>query len=177
MSFVSSNYRGDPNNPQDPLYYAPRSVRGMADARILQTRPEELPTPSLSRLDETSENAVVKSIGPLKCPDYERQPLRLLATAGGIAAAIVIAAIVALFLYHVFAKSDRPPSERTVAVSTPASAAPVQVEHDDSRALLQGFERFKKMQGPTTPSAATAKEEPEKPTALLEKFIQWEQRN
>ena len=175
MSVIGSNYRGDPNNPQDPLYYAPRSVREIADPRILQTKPEELPAPSLSRFEETSENAVVKSIGPLKCPEYERQPARLLA--GGIAAAIGTAAIVVLFFYHVFPKSDRPALERTVAVSTPASAAPVQVENDESQALLQGFERFKELQGPTTPSAAMAKEEPENPTALLEKFIQWEQRN
>lgn len=45
MSFVSSNDHPNANNPQDPLYYAPRSVRSQADPRIPQTRPEELPVP------------------------------------------------------------------------------------------------------------------------------------
>lgn len=181
MSLASSNYHADPHNPQDPLYYAPRSVRGQADPRILQTRSEELPPAFLSQFDEPSENAFVKSIAPLKPPfEEEHRPLRLRATAGGIAAAIGVAAIIALFFYNVFPKSNRAPAESAVAISTPASAAPAQVGSDDSQALLQGFKQFQKLHGSENsqpPSAAPAKEEPEKPTALLEKFIQWEQRN
>ena len=66
MSFVSSNDHPNPNNPQDPLYYAPRSVRSQADPRITQMRPEELPVPTLSRFDEIGEDAFVRSMRPLE---------------------------------------------------------------------------------------------------------------
>ena len=31
MSFISANDHPNPDSPDDPLYYAPRSVRTMAD--------------------------------------------------------------------------------------------------------------------------------------------------
>ena len=34
MSFVGANDHSDPVSPQDPLYYAPRSARGMAEPAI-----------------------------------------------------------------------------------------------------------------------------------------------
>jgi hypothetical protein len=48
--------------------------------------------------------------------------------------------------------------------------------------LLEGFKQFQKIQGSEAPavsepaSAATAKEAPEKSQALLDKFMQWQQR-
>ena len=181
MSFVNSNDHPNPNNPQDPLYYAPRSVRGQADPRLLQTRPEQLPVP---RFDEIGEDAFVELIRPLKSQfEHERNPPRtLLATAGGIAAAIGVTAIVALV--YVFPRSNRDPSELTVTISTPASASPAQVASEDSQSLLQRFEQFKKVQGSEYPEQAaspptpdgTANKEPEKSQALLQKFIEWEQR-
>ena len=44
MSFVSANDHPNPISPQDPLYYAPRSVRSIADPRsnsMQQTRSDE----------------------------------------------------------------------------------------------------------------------------------------
>jgi hypothetical protein len=92
--------------------------------------------------------------------------------------------IVALVLFNVFPKSKSDPSEPAVSISTPASATPAQLPSDDSQALLQGFKQYQKMQGSENSehagseltSAGTANEAPEKPQALLEKFIQWQQR-
>jgi hypothetical protein len=190
MSFVRANDHSNPDNPQDPLYYAPRSVRSKADPRsnaTPQTRSDHLPPdPPLSRFDEMREEAFAKFTRPLESQfAYERRrPRGLLATAGAIAAAIGVAAILALVLFNVLPRSKSDPSELAVSISTPASATPTQVPSEDSQALLQGFKQFQKIQGSESPdhavseltSTGTAKEGPEKPQALLEKFIQWQQR-
>ena len=190
MSFISANDHPNPDSPDDPLYYAPRSVRTMADPRsnaTRQTRSDHLPpAPPLSRFDEMREEASAKFSQPKESQFfYERRPPRLLlATAGGIAAAIGVTVIVALVLFNVVPKSKSDPSELAVSISTPASATPAQLPSDDSQALLQGFKQFQRMQGNENPehaiselsSAGTAKEGPEKSQALLEKFIQWQQR-
>jgi hypothetical protein len=190
MSFISANDHPNPDSPDDPLYYAPRSVRTMADPRsnaTRQTRSDHLPpAPPLSRFDEMREEAFAKFSRPKESQFfYERRPPRvLLATAGGIAAAIGVTVIVALVLFNVVPKSKSDPSELAVSISTPASATPTQVPSEDSQALLQGFKQFQKIQGSESPdhavseltSTGTAKEGPEKPQALLEKFIQWQQR-
>ena len=184
MSFVNSNDHRNPNNPQDPLYYAPRSVRSRADPRIPQTRPEELPVPALSRVDEIHEDAFVRSPRPLESQfEYEPRPPRaLLATAGGIAAAIVIAVIVALAFHNVFPKPNRDASELAVSISTAASATPAQVAPEDFPSATSRFKEFQKMHGSENSDQAvsallsgrTAQEEPEKSQPLLEKFIQWQ---
>jgi len=190
MSFISANDHPNPDSPDDPLYYAPRSVRTMADPlsnATRQTRSDHLPpAPPLSRFDEMREEASAKFSQPKESQFfYERRPPRLLlATAGGIAAAIGVTVIVALVLFNVVPKSKSDPSELAVSISTPASATPAQLPSDDSQALLQGFKQFQRIQGNENPehaiselsSAGTAKEGPEKSQALLDKFIQWQQR-
>ena len=190
MSFISANDHPNPDSPDDPLYYAPRSVRTMADPRsnaTRQTRSDHLPpAPPLSRFDEMREEASAKFSHPKESQFfYERRPPRLLlATAGGIAAAIGVTVIVALVLFNVVPKSKSDPSELAVSISTPASATPAQLPSDDSQALLQGFKQFQRIQGSENPehavselsSVGTDKEGPEKSQALLDKFIQWQQR-
>ena len=188
MSFIGANDHSNPDNPEDPLYYAPRSARGMANPRSNATpqRPEHLPpTPPLSRYDEMREEAFAKVTRPLESQFvYERRPRRgLLATAGAIAAAIGVTAILALVLFNVLPRSKSEPAELAVSISTPASATPAQVTtSEDSQELLQRFKQFQKMQGNEEPavsepaSAGTAKEAPEKSQALLEKFMQWQER-
>jgi hypothetical protein len=190
MSFIRANDHPTPDSPDDPLYYAPRSVRSMANSRsnaTPQTRSDHLPpTPPLSRFDEMREEAFAKSSRPLESQFiYERRPPRgLLATAGAIAAAIGVTVILALVLFNALPRSKSDPSELAVSISTPASATPAQVMSEDSQALLQGFKQFQNMQGSENPEHAvsdpafvgTAKEGPEKSQALLEKFIQWQQR-
>jgi len=64
MSLISANDHPNPDSPDDPLYYAPRSVRTMADPRsnaTRQTRSDHLPpAPPLSRFDEMREEASAK---------------------------------------------------------------------------------------------------------------------
>ncbi|MEH2516722.1 hypothetical protein V1279_002295 [Bradyrhizobium sp. AZCC 1610] len=190
MSFIRANDHPNPDSPEDPLYYAPRSVRSMANPRsnaTPRTRSDHLPpTPPLSRFDEMREEAFAKSSRPLESQFiYERRrPRGLLATAGAIAAAIGVTVILALVLFNALPRSKSDPSELAVSISTPASATPAQVISEDSQALLQGFKQFQKTQEGQNPehavsgsaSVGTAKEGPEKSQALLEKFIQWQQK-
>src|SRR6185369_14623570 len=152
MSFINANDHPNRDNPDDPLYYAPRSVRSMADPRsnaTPQTRSDSLPpASSLSRFDEMREEASSKFTRPLESQlAYERRPRRvLLATVSGIAAAIGVALIVALVLFNVSPTSKTDPSELAVSISTPAQATPAEVTSGDSQALLQGFSQFQKGQ-------------------------------
>jgi hypothetical protein len=190
MNFIGANDHPNRHGPDDPLYYAPRPKRSMADPRSRatpQTRSDDLPPiPPLSRSDQMREEAFAKFSHPLESQFiHERRPPRgRLATAGAIAAAIGVTVILALVLFNVFSRSKSDPSELAVSISTPASATPVQATSEDSQALLQGFKRFQTIQGSEDQeravsepaSAGTVKEGPEKSQALLEKFIQWQQR-
>ena len=127
MSFVSANDHPNPISPQDPLYYAPRSVRSIADPRsnsMQQTRSDSLPpASSLSRFEEMSEEAFAKYTRPLDSRlVHERRPSRaLLATIGGITAAIGVTVVVALLFLNGFPKPKSDPSEVAVSISTPES--------------------------------------------------------
>jgi hypothetical protein len=188
MSFVNANDHPNPDRPEDPLYYAPRSVRNTADPRSSatpQTRADHLPpASSVSRFDEMREEAFTKFTRPLESQfAYERRPRRvLLATVSGIAAAIGVTVIAAVVLFNVLPKSKTDPSELAVSISTPASATPAEVTSENSQTLLQGFTRFQKVEGSENPeravsersSVGTGGEGAEKPQALLEKFIHWQ---
>ena len=69
MSFVSANDHPNPISPQDPLYYAPRTVRSIADPRLnsmQQTRSDSLPpASSMSSFDEMREQGVPEYTRPL----------------------------------------------------------------------------------------------------------------
>ena len=187
MSFVRANDDSDPLSPEDPLYYAPRAERSMANPRSStapQTRPEQLPPASpLSRFDEMREKAFVKSTRPLQSQfDDERRPSRWLVATGVVAATIGVTAILAMVWFNVLPRSKSDPPELAVSISTPASATPAQAAaSENSQALLEGFKQFQKIQGSEDPAvaqtgSATAKEAPEKSQVLLDKFMQWQQR-
>ena len=191
MSFVSANDHPNTTSPQDPLYYAPRSVRSIVDARsnsMQQTRSDSLrPPSSWSRFDGMREEVIARYTRP-QDPELvqERSPsCALLVTAGGITAAIGVTVVVALLSLNGFPKPKSGPSELAVSISTPALATPAQVRSEDPQALLQGFQQFQTVQESEYPKAAvseltsarTTKERPDKSQALLEKFIQWQQRN
>ena len=78
MSFISANDHPNPDSPDDPLYYAPRSVRTMADPRsnaTRQTRSDHLPpAPPLSRFDEMREEAFAKFSQSEGVPVFLRTP-------------------------------------------------------------------------------------------------------
>lgn len=187
MRFVGANDRPHPDSPEDPLYYAPRPERGMADPRSYvtpQTRSDDLPpNPPSSRFDGMREEAFAKFSRPLESQLVsDRRPARgLLAIAGAVAVAIGATVILALVLFNAFPRSKSDPPELAVSISTPASATPAPVTSEDSRALLQGFKQFQGRQesedpAVSEPAPGTAKEAPEKSQALLGKFMQWQQR-
>ena len=185
MSFIRSDEH--PHSPDDPLYYAPRSVRSEAAQRsdAIQTRSDHLPPDtSRSRFDEMREEALAKSSRhPLELQsDRERRPGRVLFAIGGIAVAIGVAVAVALLL-NAAPKPRSDPAEQAVSISTPASATPAQTATKESEDLLQGFLQFQQPQGNDSPQRAVSEpgsagtpDAPEKSPALLEKFRQWEQR-
>lgn len=191
MSFVGANDRPDPVSPQDPLYYAPRSARGMVDQRSHDPRSQVTPQTgsgdlhpiASSRFDEMREEAYAKFARPLESQfaDEGRRSRGLLATVGAIAVAIGAVVILALVVFNVSPKSKSDPSELAVSISTPALATPTQAApSEDSQALLEGFKQFQRVQGGVDPtvsepaSAATSKEASDK--AMLDKFMQWQQR-
>ena len=185
MSFVGANDHSDPVSPQDPLYYAPRSARGMDPRSHVtpQTGSGDLHPIASSRFDEMREEAYAKFARPLESQfAYEgRRSRGVLATAGAIAVAIGAIVILALVVFNVSPKSKSDPSELAVSISTPALATPTQVApSEDSQALLEGFKQFQRGQGGEDPAAsepaaaATAKEASDK--AMLDKFMQWQQR-
>lgn len=189
MSFVGANDHPEPVGPQDPLYYAPRSVRGSTAPRSNAGQQANADDYSsnlpVSRFDEMREEAFAKFARPLEAQfvDDRRRSRGLLATVGAITVAICATAILAMVVINVFSGSKSDPSELAVSISTPALATQTPAEpapSEESRALLEGFKQFQKTQGAEAPvapgQAATAKEAPEKSQALLEKFMQWQER-
>jgi hypothetical protein len=150
MSVIRPENHPNPDDPDDPLYYAPRrSVRSEAN-------PEDRFPPTAtyrSRFDEMREEAFAKTMqDPLESSfvHERRQPRLLLAVAGGMAAGIGVSVIAALVFFGLIPKLQKSaPSE--LAVIAPASARPAQ----------------------TTQTTQAA---PEQSQALLQKFIQWEQK-
>jgi hypothetical protein len=190
MSFVSANDHPDPVSPQDPLYYAPRSARGVAEPRSSATQHpgsgDLVPDPRSSRFDEMREEAFAKFARPLESQfvDEGRRSRGLFATVGAVAVAVGAMAVLAYVVLNASPKSKSEPSELAVSIATPALATPTQeaAPSADSQALLEGFKQFQKTQGADEPavsnagSMATAKESPEKSQVLLDKFMHWQQR-
>jgi hypothetical protein len=148
MSVIRPENHPNPDDPDDPLYYAPRrSVRSEAN-------PEDRFPPTAtyrSRFDEMREEAFAKTMRDSLESEFVhegRQPRLLLAVAGGMAAGIgvsVIAALVFFGLVPKLQKSD--PSE--LVVIAPASAKPAQTTQttpEQSQALLQKFLQWKQNQ-------------------------------
>jgi hypothetical protein len=154
MSFIRSENHPNADDPDDPLYYAPRSVRSEANPRSNSAphRSEDRFPPTIrSRFDEMREEAFAKTMRhPLESQFVHegRQPRLLLAIAGGVTAGIgvsVIAALVFFVLVPKLQKSD--PSK--LAIIAPASAAPAQTTQttpEQAQALLQKFMQWKQNQ-------------------------------
>jgi hypothetical protein len=147
MSVIRPENHPNPDDPDDPLYYAPRrSVRSEAN-------PEDRFPPTAtyrSRFDEMREEAFAKTMRDSLESEFVhegRQPRLLLAVAGGMAAGIGVSVIAALAFFGLVPKLQKSdPSE--LVVIAPASAK-------------------------TAPTTQTT---PEQSQALLQKFIQWEQK-
>ena len=201
MSFVSANDHPDPVSPQDPLYYAPRSVRtGVAEPRssVLQQAPSgNLPSdPRFSRFDDMREEAFAKFARPLESQfvDERRRSRGLLATVGAVALAIGATATLAYVVFTASPQSKSEPAETAVSIAAPALATPALATpalvtptqaappSGESQALLEGFKQFRTESseeaaaGPFAAAAAKEKEATKESQILLDKFMQWQPR-
>ena len=147
MSVIRPENHPNPDDPDDPLYYAPRrSVRSEAN-------PEDRFPPTAtyrSRFDEMREEAFAKTMRDSLESEFVhegRQPRLLLAVAGGMAAGIGVSVIAALAFFGLVPKLQKSDPSEFVVIA-PASAKPAQ----------------------------TTQTTPEQSQALLQKFIQWEQK-
>ena len=163
MSFTSSGDFPNPNDPNDPLHYAPRSVRNKASPQTMPVRP----TSSPSGFDEMLKDAVAKSRPHPLDPEFVRQPEQPRArfsVASRLAAAIGVVAIIGVIFFMMIPKSQG---------SDPTSAGAAKAS-DDSQALLQKFVQFEKSK--EDPSAGAAQVTSDDSKMLLQKFMQWQQK-
>jgi len=161
MSSQGSGALPNPNDPNDPLHFAPPSVRSGANP---QTRPVR-PTSSRSGHDEMQ--AVAKSRRHPLDPEIVPQPVPRRArfsVASGFTAAFGVVAIIGAIFFLMIPKSQG--SDPTSAGADKAS--------DDSQALLQKFVEFEKSK--ENPSAGAAQTTPNDSKLLLQKFMQWQQK-
>jgi hypothetical protein len=163
MSSIDSGDVPKPNDPNDPLHFAPRSVRSRANPL---TKPV-YPTSSRSGFDEMLKDAVAKSRRHPLDPEFVHQPDPPRARFGVVsrlAAAIGVIAIIGVSFFMMIPKSQG---------SDPTSA-PAAKASEDSQALLQKFVQFEKSK--EDPSAGAAQTTPDDSKMLLQKFKQWGQK-
>jgi hypothetical protein len=163
MNFSSAGGDPNPDDPNDPLHYAPRAKRGKANP---QTRPVR-PVSSGSGFDEMLAEAVAKSRRHPLDPEIVYEPDRPRArfgVASRLAAAIGVVAIIGFLFFSMIPKSQG---------SDPTSTEPAKVS-DDSQALLQKFVQFEKSQD--SKSAGAAQTAPDDSQTLLQKFQEWQQK-
>ena len=160
MSFTDSR---DPLSPQDPLYYAPpRLRRGPDFPSAPESRPDRWrPTPSASPFDALFEEAVAESLAlpldpeiapePPALPfERDRRP-RLFGVAAALAGAVGAAAVVAFLVVVMIPKSS--------------TNDPAQLAAAENQTLLAWA------------TAARPNVSPEESQLLLQKFVQWQQRD
>ena len=142
MSFIGANDHLTPISPEDPLYYAPRSARGMANPRS-NGRPQRSdglpPTPPLSRYDEMREEPS-RSHPSAGVAIRLRTPstTRTVRHCGRNCRSDRRHCDPGARLFNVFPRSKSEPSELAVSISTPASATPAQATtSDNSRNCLK----------------------------------------
>jgi len=163
MSFTSPGDFPDPNDPNDALHYAPRSVRSGANSQARAVRPPS----SRSGFDEMLTDAVVKArrhpLDPEIVPQPE-QPRSRFGVVSRFTAAIGVAAIIGVVFFMMIPKSQG---------SDPASDGAAKVS-EDSQMLLQKFVQFEKSKD--DPSAGAAQATSDDSKVLLQKFMQWQQK-
>jgi len=159
MSSIGSGDFPNPNDPNDPLYFAPRSVRNRANPQTRSVRP----TSSRSGFDEM--HAVAKSRRHLLDPEVVHQlvqPRARFSVASRFIAAIGVVAIIGVIFFLMIPKSQG---------SDPTSAgADKTSEH--SQVLLQKFIQFEQSKDPSAGAAQTTSDDTK---MLLQKFMQWQQ--
>jgi hypothetical protein len=175
------------NNPQDPLYYAPRRPSERIEPRLASVndspferaaRPEAASRtlPASAALSSRLESAVYESLRRQMEPeivpdpiDYKRQGRRrtLLAIASGVAAALAVASVAALLFVTVY------PKEMDVGRSFASATQPVSSQSqvdDTSKPALAQFRAL------ITANAGGQNYTHEQSERLLQQFVQWRQK-
>jgi hypothetical protein len=201
---MSSLSEQDHLNPNDQLYYAPRWLRERSEP--VSASPSPLPSPaapsaekkseSLARanqpphsFDALLEEAVAESLRHPLDPQVMNEPpgfvreldrrMAILSVAGRFAAAIGVSAIVALFFVIMVPASrdySRQPDADNSSVSgflqslKTALSQPRQKD-DDAKPALAEFQAI--LASPPAAPPAVTREESE---ALLQQFVQWQQK-
>jgi hypothetical protein len=163
MSSVSSGGDPNPNDPNDPLHYAPRSVRSKVNPPTKPVRP----APSPSGFDEMLKEAVAKSRAHSLDPVVVYEPHRPRArfgVAARFATAFGVVVIIGLLFFSMIPRSQG---------SDPTTAGTAN-ETQDSQGLLQKFVQFEKSQD--SRSVGAAQTTPDESQTLLQKFMQWQEK-
>jgi hypothetical protein len=162
MSLIGSGDFPKPSDPNDPLHFAPRSVRNPTSQ---QTRVR--PSSSGSGFDEMLKDAFAKSRPRPLDPEFVYQPDRprpRFGVASRFTAAIGVVAIIGVIFFMMIPRSQG---------SDPTSAGAAKAT-EDSQELLQKFVQFEKSRG--TPSDGAAQTTSDDSKMLLQKFMQWQQK-
>jgi hypothetical protein len=160
MSSKASRDLPNPNDPNDPLHFAPPSVRSRANPQTGPLRP----TSSRPGFDEV--HVIAKSRRHPLDPEFVQPPVpprARFSVASRFTAAIGVVAIIGVIFFLMIPKSQG---------SDPTSAVPDKAS-EESQALLQKFIEFEKSK--EDPSAA-AQKTPDDSKMLLQKFMQWQQK-
>jgi hypothetical protein len=188
MSVPSEQPDERPNNPQDPLHYAPprrfperteprlAAVVGDIQATDRMSRPDAASRAvSPSSLNAKLENAVYESlrrqIDPELIPEptdfkRERSQRALIGVVIGIAAAIVVSAAVAVVFVTMFPSSK----DRTPGASFATATSQQRQVADASKPALSEFRAL--LVAPEGGQAITH----EQSEQLLQQFVQWRQK-
>jgi len=183
MSAMSEESPPPTNDPQDPLYYAPRRTGERAEPRLAsindtplerasRAEPAPRPLPPSAALSARLESAVYESlrrqIGPEAIPepiDFRRDSTRrtLIAIASGVAAALAVASVAALLFVTVY------PKERDAGPSFASTVQPSQSQADD--ASKPALAQFRALVTGNTDGQNLTHEQSER---LLQQFVQWQ---
>ena len=181
MSAMSEESQPPPptNNPQDPLYYAPRRPAEPRLATVNErayeraNRPEASRTlPASAALNAKLESAVYESLrrqtGPEIVPeplDYKRLGRRrtMIAIASGVGAAVALASVAALLFLTIY------PREQDAARPFAAAPQAAQSRQADEKPALSQFRALVNANG----GQNFTHEQSER---LLQQFVQWRQK-
>lgn len=168
------------NNPQDPLYYAPRRPNDRVEPRLATVNERAARAeasrnlPASAALSSRLESAVYESLRRQREPeivsepiDYKRQGTRrtLIAIASGVAAALAVASVAALLFVTVY------PKEMETGRPFASVAQPAASQADD--APKPALSQFRALVNANAGGQYFTHEQSER---LLQQFVQWRQK-
>jgi hypothetical protein len=170
------------NNPQDPLYYAPRRPSERVEPRLATVNERAAraeasrPLPPSAALSARLESAVYESLRRQMEPeivaepkDFHRQGTRrtLIAIASGVAAALAVASVAALLFVTIY------PKEMDIGRPFASAAQPAQTQSQTDDTSKPALSQFRALVAANSGSQNFTHEQSER---LLQQFVQWRQK-